>query len=397
MAVRNALPFEFPYRWGDVRRFFGKLDDEAVDYLDQRDRDLEDYLATLDDGVTAGANDPQLLCMSASADSIASGGDYVTFGSILSRHQFSTVSGAGSSWTHPVGGVYTITYEHAWDSYTGGGTIQLEIDGVVSEATTLASSTSGSKGRASLSYVAAEGSVGKVKVTQSSGSAQTCAGTVWVAIPDPAETGAAGTAEVILFIDGVQVAAASGANVDPFTSATLLLGEDNNASLTASTFTYDEVTIVKNAAQLLGNTGFESALAGGSTTAVSTGNWSYYMNPSATGTTPQRVGSPVHTGSWAAQIEVNAGTNQNRYVYQDVSIAPGDFFDLTFQVYPTGSGSQHQRIIFDWDRTGTYTSQAAVHVTPTETSFEAFGLSGSGPALTFGAWSEVTLRVAVAA
>ena len=45
MAVRNALPFEFPYRWGDVRRFFGKLDDEAVDYLDQRDRDLEDFLA----------------------------------------------------------------------------------------------------------------------------------------------------------------------------------------------------------------------------------------------------------------------------------------------------------------------------------------------------------------
>lgn len=53
MAIRNALPFEFPYRWPDLRRFFGKVPDEAADFLDQRDRDLEDYLADLNDGIGA--------------------------------------------------------------------------------------------------------------------------------------------------------------------------------------------------------------------------------------------------------------------------------------------------------------------------------------------------------
>ena len=61
MAIRNALPFEFPWRWDDIRRFFGKMEDEAVDYLDQRDRDLEDFLATLGGGV------PTLFAASANA------------------------------------------------------------------------------------------------------------------------------------------------------------------------------------------------------------------------------------------------------------------------------------------------------------------------------------------
>lgn len=45
MSVRNALPFEFPFRWNDIRRFLTGVPDEAIDYLDQRDRDLEDFLA----------------------------------------------------------------------------------------------------------------------------------------------------------------------------------------------------------------------------------------------------------------------------------------------------------------------------------------------------------------
>lgn len=59
MSVRNALPFEFPYRWNDVRRFFAGADaavdamlgDEAVSLMDQRDRDLEDFLAGMGTGM----------------------------------------------------------------------------------------------------------------------------------------------------------------------------------------------------------------------------------------------------------------------------------------------------------------------------------------------------------
>lgn len=39
----NAFPFEFPFRWDSLREHF-PADDVAVDHLDQRDRDLEDFL-----------------------------------------------------------------------------------------------------------------------------------------------------------------------------------------------------------------------------------------------------------------------------------------------------------------------------------------------------------------
>lgn len=43
MSLEDSLPFEFPYRW-DALRGHVAADDEAIDYMGQRDRDLEDFL-----------------------------------------------------------------------------------------------------------------------------------------------------------------------------------------------------------------------------------------------------------------------------------------------------------------------------------------------------------------
>lgn len=186
MTVRNSLPFEFPFRWNELRRLFAGLPDEAADFLDQRDRDIEDFLASLDDDVSGVATESHLLAMSASGASVASGGAYITFGSIVAQNGFSSVTSASGEWTHPVSGVYLLTYEHAWDSYTGGGVVALELDGVeVPEGVISDGSSAGQEGRGTIAYVAEPGQVGKIKVTQASGSAQTCDALVRVAITDP--------------------------------------------------------------------------------------------------------------------------------------------------------------------------------------------------------------------
>lgn len=59
MSVRNALPFEFLPRWPDLRRFFagaeaaedGAIGQEVLSWLEQRDRELEDFLAKLGSGM----------------------------------------------------------------------------------------------------------------------------------------------------------------------------------------------------------------------------------------------------------------------------------------------------------------------------------------------------------
>lgn len=127
--------------------------------------------------------DAHLLVMSATSASVADGGGPVTFSTIDAQHSFATVTEAGDSWVHPITAVYVLGYEHQWDSFKGGGTIELRVDGVT--VATLASGTVGSRGRGSISYVATAGSVGELWVIQESGAAQECAGTVWVAVSDP--------------------------------------------------------------------------------------------------------------------------------------------------------------------------------------------------------------------
>lgn len=155
------------------------------------------FNSTTDDDASSSTS-AQLLVMSATADSVASGGDYVAFGSVVARHGFTGVPvDAGTSWMHPVSGVYGLTYEHAWDSYTGGGTVALEVDGTLIPEGTIMAGTAGQEGRGTIFYVAESGQVGKIKVTQSSGSAQTCDALVRVVITDPKTSSPAAVADAI--------------------------------------------------------------------------------------------------------------------------------------------------------------------------------------------------------
>lgn len=125
----------------------------------------------------------QVLTMSATADTIASGvDDYVAFGAIVDQYGFATVETAGSSISLPHPAVYVLTYEHAWDSYTGGGTIQVELDGTVIR--TLASGSEGQTGRGSSVFAADAGQSLKIKVSQASGSTQTFDGYLELGISD---------------------------------------------------------------------------------------------------------------------------------------------------------------------------------------------------------------------
>ena len=183
--MANSFRVPFPRVSGELER----VDPTLKRAGEQFDRNF-DELARLVESAAASStvNAPHLLVMSATGVSVASGGAYTPFGKILAQHQFGTVSAPGTSWAHPVSGVYVLTYEHAWGSYTGGGTIELEIDGVTAAANQIAAGGSGANGRGSLAYFAVKGAVGKIKVTQSSGSAQTCDAVLRVAIPDPSSS-----------------------------------------------------------------------------------------------------------------------------------------------------------------------------------------------------------------
>lgn len=127
----------------------------------------------------------QLLVMSATDASIAAGGAYVTFDTILTRVGFGGVSVAGQSWGHPIRGVYVLTYVHAWDSFSAGGTIELELNGTVAADGLIGAGDDGPAGRGTIEYFADAGSVGKVKVTHSHAASQIADATLRVAVTDP--------------------------------------------------------------------------------------------------------------------------------------------------------------------------------------------------------------------
>lgn len=126
----------------------------------------------------------RLLVLSASGASVASGGDVVTFDTIVTRRDFPDAG--GDDWTHPVTGVYVLDYEHAWDTYDEAGTIELELDGVARPEGMIGSGASGTEGRGTIIYYAEGGSIGKIRVTQTSGSDQTFDATLRLGITDPA-------------------------------------------------------------------------------------------------------------------------------------------------------------------------------------------------------------------
>lgn len=130
-------------------------------------------------------NEAHLLSMAAVGDSIAAGGDSITFGAITAQHGFSGTSGPGATWTHPTAGVFVVSVKLQWVGYAGGGTIQIVVDGVALPEGRVVEGSSGSEAFGVVMYRASAGSVGAVRVTHSSPSAQTCDAAVTVALPDP--------------------------------------------------------------------------------------------------------------------------------------------------------------------------------------------------------------------
>lgn len=362
----------------------------------------QSVLTNVPGGDDAAAGAAQLLCLTTASAQIAPGGDYVALDSIVAQYGFDTVVLVpGGVWVHPISGVYVLTYEHVWDSYDGGGTIQLEVDGQVGTERTIASGEAGGRGRGTIAYVAQAGSAARIKVTHDSGSAETCSGTVWVSIPDPTEQAESegappGSATVQLLVDGVLVASASGDVGVSFSTATMLLGVSADDPSASSDYHYDQAEVVRLGSNLISNGGFEAALAGsGTSTAVTTGNWRAYVQGTST---VARVGSPVHTGSQALRINVAGAADQGSFAFQDIAaLAPGEVFEVGAMIRPSGAGLQVMGLVFDWDRVAAAPWTAMVEMSSAATSFSAFGLSGSGPALPAGTWSEVVLRVGVVA
>lgn len=166
------------------KRRFESFERRITDLERERRWNFDDEFEPLGgSGLTRNA--AHLLCMSATSASVASGGAYLTFDTIQAKQGFSTVAAAGSGWTHPVTGVYMLAYQHAWETFSAGGAIRLEVDGVLVPEGTIGSGTSGQVGSSTIAYVAAAGSVGKIRVTQDSGSPQTCNAVIHIAITDP--------------------------------------------------------------------------------------------------------------------------------------------------------------------------------------------------------------------
>lgn len=338
----------------------------------------------------------QLLVMSATADSIASGGDTVIFDTIEAQQDFHTVPVAGASWVHPITGVYTLTYEHSWDTYTAGGSVQLLVDSVAAAATIIGAGSSGATGRGTIHYFATSGSIGAIQVTQSSGSPQTCDATVWVAITDPVSA-IQNNDNIQLFYDGVLVYSDSGTVAPNFAQqVTVLFGIPEVSPGAASDYTYDNVQLTQLTVNQLSNSGIESAISGtGTSSPVNTGNWRV-TKPSGSTATVDRTGTRPQAGSFAADVISAGGANQGGFFYQDLTLTSGDFW-LDFWIYPD-AGQQTMEILFNWDRgtAGTASGVASLVMDSTDTNVSVFGNSGTAPALDQDNWTHVLLKIGLA-
>lgn len=173
----------------------------------------------------------RLLTMSSTADSIASGGDYIAFDGIVHNRGFVGITASKITW--PVSAVGEIQIEFAWDSYSGGGKIELEVDGAVPVWGLLADATTGQVGCKRRSVDIQAGSTVKVKVTQSSGSAKTADVLAEFVIPDPIgnETGAANS---LLLADAVPTTASPGPGTVFVSNTGIFFEWDGTGSLVLS-------------------------------------------------------------------------------------------------------------------------------------------------------------------
>lgn len=141
----------------------------------------------------------QVLIVSASAQSIVSGGDYVVWDTIVHRHGFEASSTPGSTVTWPAdfaGG--TIQIELAWATYEGGGLVEIEVDGVVPPWGTLGAGAAGRVGWKRRSVHIKAGSSVRVKITHTAGVAKTGDVFIEFVLPDPTALAAGVYAQAVL-------------------------------------------------------------------------------------------------------------------------------------------------------------------------------------------------------
>lgn len=207
---------------------------------------------------------------------------------------------------------------------------------------------------------------------------------------------------VELLINGQTVGANEGDVAVSFVTATAVMGEPRGGEVGgAGEAIFDDVRLIRGGVNLLGNSGFEDPVVGPTpNTGVIFDNWkAYYPDPPTRSSAPppERVTSPVKTGSYAGRIRLpDTAQYNNRYFFQDVALASGDIFDLDFWVYPvsrSASFGMMGQILFDWDRSQGGPTSASVVPGPAATTFQAWGVGGSAPPIPEGQWSHLILRL----
>lgn len=185
-----------------------------------------------------------------------------------------------------------------------------------------------------------------------------------------------------------------------FSTATLLLGQQSFSPDQATEMFFDDAVVQRDDSpgNLLGNPGFEDALPahGGTGRPVVFDNWGRYQSQ---GTVADRSQVQVHSGAWSGRVPSGSGFGQGKYFYQDLPLAPGDWFDLVAWIYPTNLGSgqnaQSMAALFDWDRSsGNTAGSAGSYFFADRTTCAGFGLqTADGPPLALNQWSKVQVRV----
>lgn len=222
---------------------------------------------------------------------------------------------------------------------------------------------------------------------------------MWLSVSDPLEASpvddtATNTAE--LYVDDVLVSSTTETlTANHAGAATVLIGEGAFTAV-AGVYHYDDVALTHDGSNLLGNAGFESALAGtGTSRVVTSGNWRVY-DPGAS--TVSIVASPTHTGSGALHGNITSGNGNGCYAFQDATLPEGDAFELELWVYPT-SGVQDAQVLFDWSNRGGTAGSAvqSLSIAWSASAVTATVLGVALPAsdpLPVGEWSKVRLVVA---
>jgi N-acetylneuraminic acid mutarotase len=154
------------------------------------------------------------------------------------------------------------------------------------------------------------------------------------------------------------------------------------------------------------NAGFESPFPPGIVTCLgvpqSTGIWQPTAQPN--GALPVRENTIRRHGSWALEVNTpsTAGDCGASFAYQDLALAPNGInfpgttsYIFSTWVYPV-LGEQQQTLNFGWNHgSGAPTTVGTTDVTlfPDHTTWDAWGQSANGPAVTYGSWHLISLTV----